>query len=58
MDAGSTDVAKGQERLGEVLVEFGAVKSEASRLVAARSVHVTLGEGGCMPGFASMAEGG
>jgi hypothetical protein len=41
-----------------VLVEFGAIESKASRLVAVGSVHVALGERGRMPGFASVAERG
>jgi hypothetical protein len=53
--AGVTEL---QERLGEMLMEFGAVESEASRLVAAGGVHVVLGGCGRTPGIAAVAEGG
>ncbi|MGH3754194.1 MAG: hypothetical protein ACRDRP_16165 [Pseudonocardiaceae bacterium] len=52
MDAGRAGVTEAQGRLGEMLVEFGVVESEASRLVAASGVHVALGEPGGPPGHA------
>jgi hypothetical protein len=42
VQAGRAGVVEVQECLGEMLIEFGAVESEASRLVAAGGVHVAL----------------
>jgi len=58
MEAGHVGIAEAQERLSEMLMELGVIESEASRLVAADSVHMALGNRRRTLGIASVAERG